>query len=199
MWRSSRQPPGPLLFNVFINDLNFSVQLSSLRLYADDTTAYSSNTDISALELSLNKDLENLSSWFASNYLSVNSKKTQAMILGKHSHEPALHSGDSVIEIIGLLNILGVCIDDKLSFKDHLSTVLRNVYAKVGALRRLRKLVYADISLMLYMAYILPHLDNCSPLLNKKLESANYYALKALLNLENSLDYDSILSTVNKQ
>ena len=199
LWRSSRQPPGPLLFNVFINDLNFSVQLSSLRLYADDTTAYSSNTDISALELSLNKDLENLSSWFVSNYLSVNSKRTQATILDKHSHEPALHIGDSVIEIIGFLNILGVCIDDKLSFKDHLSTVLRNVYAKVGALRRLRKLVYADISLMLYMAYILPHLDNCSPLLNKKLESANYYALKALLNFGNSLDYDSILSTVNMQ
>ena len=54
---------GPLLFNVFINDPNFSVQLSSLRLYADDTTAYASNTDISALELSLIKDLENLSSW----------------------------------------------------------------------------------------------------------------------------------------
>ena len=142
------------------NDINFSVQLSSLRLCADDTTAYASNTDISALELSLNKDLENLSSWFASNYLSVNSKKTQAMILGKHSHEPALHIGDSVIEISGFLNILGVCIDDKLSFKDHLSTVLRKVYAKVGALRRLRKLVPADISLMLYKAYIYFHTLN---------------------------------------
>ena len=192
---------GPLLFNVFINDPNFSVQLSSLRLYADDTTAYATNTDISALKLSLNKDLENLSSWFASNYLSVNSKKTQAMIMGKHSHEPALHIGDSFIEISGFLNILGVCIDDKLSFKDHLSTVLRKVYAKVGALRRLRKLVPADISLMLYKAYILPYLEYCSPLLlginktlNKKLESANYYALKALLNFGNSLDYDSILS-----
>ena len=64
---------GLLLFNVFINDLNCSVQLSSLRLYADDTTAYAFNTDISALELSLNKDLENLSSWFAANHLSVNS------------------------------------------------------------------------------------------------------------------------------
>ena len=173
---------GPLLFNVFINDLNFSVQLSSLRLYADDTTAYASNTDISALELSLNKILR--ISHPASNYLSVNSKKTQAMILGKHSHEPALHIGDSVMEISGFLNILGVRIDDKLTFKDHLSTVLRKVYAKVGALRRLRKLVPADISLMLYKAYILPHIEYCSPLplginktLNKKLESANYYAL----------------------
>ena len=116
------------------NDLNFSVQLFSLMLYADDTTAYASNTDISAFELSLNKDLENFSSWFASNYLSVNSKNTQAMILGKHSPEPALHIGDSVIEISGFLNILGVCIDDKLSFKDYLSTVLREVYAKVREL-----------------------------------------------------------------
>ena len=175
---------GPLLFNVFINDPNFSFQLSSLRLYADDTTAYATNTDISALKLSLNKDLENLSSWFASNYLSVKSKKTQAMIIGKHSHEPALHIGDSFIEISGFLNILSVCIDDKLSFKDYLSTVLRKVYAKVGALKRLRKLVPADISLMLYKAYILPHLEYCSPLLlginktlNKKLESANYIML----------------------
>ena len=183
---------GPLLFNVFINDLNFSVQLSFLRLYADDTTAYVSNTD-------------NLSSWFASNYLSINTKKTQA-ILGKHSNEPDLHIGDSFIEISGFLNIHGVCIDDKLFFKDHLSTVLRKVYAKVGALRQLRKLVPADISLMLYKAYIPPHLEYCSPLLLgisktliTKLESANCYALKALLNFGDSLDYDSILSAVNMQ
>ena len=93
-----------------------------------------------------------------------------------------------------------------MSFKDHLSTVLRKVYANVGALRRLRKLVPADISLTLYKAYILPHLEYCSPLLlginktlNEKLESANHYALKALLNFGNSLDYDSILSAVNMQ
>ena len=195
---------GPLLFNIFINDINFSVQLTSLRLYADDTAAYASNTDISALELSLNKDLKNLSSWFASNYLFVNSKKTQAMILGKHSHEPTLYIGDTVIKISGFLNILGVRLDYKLSFKDHLSTILRKIYAKIGALRRLKKIVPADISLMLYKAYILPHLEYCSPLLlginktlNKKLESANYYALKFLLNFGNSFDYDSILSTVN--
>ena len=52
----------PRLFNVFINDLNFSGELSSPRLQADDTTSYASNTDISALELSLSKDLENRSS-----------------------------------------------------------------------------------------------------------------------------------------
>ena len=115
---------GPFLINVFINDI-FSAQLSSLRFYTDDTSAYASNTNISALELSLNKDLENLSSWFASNYLSVDGKTTQVMILGKHSG-------------YGFLNILGVHIDHKLSFLDHLSTFLKKVYSKVGALRRIR-------------------------------------------------------------
>lgn len=59
---------------------------------------------------------------------------------------------------------------------------------------------------MLYKAYILPHLEYCSPLLlginktlNKRLESANYYALKVLLNFGNSFDYDSILSVVDLQ
>ena len=120
------------------------------------------------------------------------------MILGKHSHEAALHFGDSVIEISGFLNILGVCIDDKWYFKDHLLTVLGKVYAKVGALKRLRKLVPADISLILYKAYILPHLEYCSPLLlgiNKTLNKK----FEAVLNFGNSLDYDSILSAVNMQ
>ncbi|KAL9950201.1 hypothetical protein ACROYT_G042672 [Oculina patagonica] len=60
---------GPLLFNIFINDLNFVVQVSSLRLYADDTTTYASDSNTTALELSLNQDLDKLSSWFSSNYL----------------------------------------------------------------------------------------------------------------------------------
>jgi hypothetical protein len=34
---------GPLLFNIFINDLNYTVDISSLRLYADDTTTYASD------------------------------------------------------------------------------------------------------------------------------------------------------------
>ena len=186
---------GPLLFNIFINDLNFVVHVSSLRLYAEDTTAYASNTNITALELSLNQDLEKLSSWFASNHLTVNGKKTQAMILGDSDQEPVLQIGDSPIEINDSLNILGVHIDNKLSFKDHISAILKKVYAKTPSSETTKKLVPAAVALMLYKAYILPHLEYCSPLLlginkslNNKLESANCYALKALLSLGNSVD-----------
>ena len=63
-----------------------------------------------------------------------------------------------------------------------------------------------NVSLSLYKAYLLPHLEYCSPLLiginktlNSKLESANKYALKTLLNLGNNLDYNTILSLSDMQ
>ena len=60
---------GPLLFNIFINDLNFCVSNVSLRLYVDETTAYLSDVSPTILEFSFNKDLQTLSSWFESNHL----------------------------------------------------------------------------------------------------------------------------------
>ena len=69
-------PSGPLLFNIFLNDLNFAGQISSLRLYADDTTTYASDRDIITSEISLNQDLNILVTWFSQNYLLVNSIKT---------------------------------------------------------------------------------------------------------------------------
>ena len=91
---------GPLLFNIFINDLNFVTRIASLRLYADDTTTYTSAANTTALELSFNQDLQKLSTWFSSNYLTVNHSKTQATILGNFNYQPVLSIGNSIIEII---------------------------------------------------------------------------------------------------
>ena len=73
---------GPLLFNIFINDLNFCVSNVSLRLYADDTTAYLSDVSPTIPEFSFDKHLQTLSSRFESNFLTVNSTKTQALSVG---------------------------------------------------------------------------------------------------------------------
>ena len=114
---------GQLPFNIFINDLNFPVQVSFLRLCVDDTTAYATNSNVSALELSLNQDLETLLSWTACNHLSVNKRKAHAMVLRNIPRESVFYTGHSAVEISCYLKILGVHIDNKLSFKDYLSTV----------------------------------------------------------------------------
>lgn len=63
---------GPLLFNMYVNDLNYFVANTSLRLYADDTTEYASDASPRVLQYVLNSDLSVLSRWFARNYLQIN-------------------------------------------------------------------------------------------------------------------------------
>ena len=63
---------GPLLFNMYINNLNYFVSNASLRLYADDTTEYASDVSPTVLQCVINSDLSVLSRWFGLNYLKIN-------------------------------------------------------------------------------------------------------------------------------
>ena len=67
---------GPLLFNLFINDLTYFVNDAKLRLYADDTTLYLSHPNKYALESRSQSKFDVLQSWFKRNYLSINESKT---------------------------------------------------------------------------------------------------------------------------
>ena len=96
---------------------------------------------------------------FISDHFIANSKKTQAMILGNSAQEPALCVGDFPIKINHFSNILGIYINNKLSFKDHISATI-SVYVEIEALLRcLKNFVLTDFTLILYEAYILPHLE----------------------------------------
>ena len=66
---------GPLLFNLYINDIFFFVTKSDLTNYADDTTPYAIDTALDALLNSLETDTSVLIKWFHDNYLKMNPDK----------------------------------------------------------------------------------------------------------------------------
>ena len=75
--------------------------------------------------------------------------------------------------------------------------MLKKVYAKIAALRGIECLVLSDVMISLYKAFVLRHLEYCSPLLlgiskvlKNNIERTNHYASKTLLNLGNSATYD---------
>ena len=79
--------------------------------------------------------------------------------------------------------------------------MLKKAYAKIAALRRIKRLVPLDTMISLYKAYVLPHLEYCCPLLlgiskvlKNNIERTNHYAIKTLLNLGNSATYDFCLA-----
>ena len=123
-----------------MNDINETVTVSFLRLYADDTTQYTADYSPVVLQHLLNQDMERLSSWFVSKYVQANEDKTQAMILGNSSYRYDLEFAGTPVDIKDHLKILGKCLDNKLSFKEHINVMLKKVYAKIGALRRLTPL-----------------------------------------------------------
>ena len=151
---------GPLLFNIFINDLNFCVPNVSLRLYADDTTAYLSDVSPTILEFSFNKDPQTLSSWFESDHLTVNSTKTQALSVRPCAYHYSLFLNNTRIEFLLSIKILGVTLDKDLSYKEHISDQLKKAYAKAPALRRKRRFLPYDAMIKLYIKAFntLPHL-----------------------------------------
>ena len=110
---------GPLLFNVFINDLKFFTKDVSLRLYADDTTEYCANQCPVSLQVIVQSNLDILISWFKSNYLRVNDTKTKVLPLGREPVPFQLfteRNGPS-LSIVNNLKLLGLTIDSNLTFK----------------------------------------------------------------------------------
>ena len=67
---------GPLLFLIFINDLQCELSSSAL-MYADDTSLTLSAYDPTTLEEKLNKDLDEVQKLLKSNKLTLNAKKTK--------------------------------------------------------------------------------------------------------------------------
>ena len=66
---------GPLLFNIFINDLFFVITLSEVCNFADDNTLYSSNKELELVFRNLESDLNNVLAWFNINSLKANPGK----------------------------------------------------------------------------------------------------------------------------
>ena len=97
--------------------------------------------------------MERLSSWLVFNYLQVNGDKIQAMILGNSSYRYDLEFAGTPLTLEDHLKILGPCLDNKLSFKEHINVMLKKVHAKIAALRRLRRLALQILCFFIGVSY----------------------------------------------
>ena len=75
---------GPLLFNLYINDVTKIVGKNIL-LYADDSVIYNSSNDLASIYANLQKELDCIASWCAYHKLTINIKKTKAVLFSSNS------------------------------------------------------------------------------------------------------------------
>ena len=77
---------GPLLFNIYVNDLFFVTDKTSVCNYADDTTLFACDSDLHYLKSRLEHDSVLAIEWFECNYMKLNQDKCHLLILG-HKYE----------------------------------------------------------------------------------------------------------------
>ena len=83
---------GPLLFLIYINDLPNCLTSCQPRMYADDTHITYADVDVNSIQLNLNHNLDNLNKWLISNKLTLNTAKTEFILIGSRQKLRTLSS-----------------------------------------------------------------------------------------------------------
>ena len=109
---------GPLLFNIFINDIFLVVEKSDICNFVDDNTLYFHGSNLPLILNNLEHDMKNLLYWFKINSLKANAGKFQFMILRKNKRlKYCLKIRSITIKESDEVELLGITIDKALNFK----------------------------------------------------------------------------------
>ena len=127
---------GPLLFLIMINDIDEKVLNSCVSVFADDTRI----TKVVKCEEDaeeLQKDLESLYDWARENNMSFNTSKFEVLRFGrnldiKNNTNYLTPEAEELIEVKEVLRDLGVIVNDKATFDDHVDKVCAKVNQKAG-------------------------------------------------------------------
>ena len=158
---------GPLLFLIYINDLPNVSKKFNFYLFADDTNLFYQSDNLDELQKTVNKELKNIVVWLNANRLALNVSKTNFVIfsaVNKPLKPVTILINKKAIEEKEYVKYLGVLIDCKLSFKQHITAVSKKIARTIGLMYKLRHFVTQDILIMLYYSLIYPFLIYATPI-----------------------------------
>ena len=151
---------GPLLFIIYINDFPKSSNVLSFILFADDSNLFFSHSNPHTLVDVMNIELNKIMQWLRANRLSLNLQKTNVMLfsntLDKLPHDIIFEN--EVIKQVYSVRFLGVTVDSKLSWKQHIDCICRTISSNIGVINKVKFCFPVKKLLMLYSTLILPYL-----------------------------------------
>ena len=161
---------GPLLFTIFINDLPLSLSSPKTQcdMFADDTTIHTADKCVTSLSQRLQQSLCEVSAWCKDNSMIIHPVKTKSMVIAtrqKHQTRPLsvnLSLGGSPIEQVTEHRVLGVIIDNKLTWKPHTISLSKTISRKLFILSKLKHVLDLNSRMMFFNAQIRSHFDYAS-------------------------------------
>ena len=154
----------PLLFLIYINDMPNDLN-SNAKLFAGDTSLFSVVHNITDLANLLNSDLSKMDEWAVQWKMSFNpdpTKQAQEIIFSRKTSQrnhPDLMFNNSIVNDYTIHKHLGMIFDSKLSFGEHLKSVLKKISKTVGLLRKFQGILPRTSLITIYKLFVRPHLD----------------------------------------
>ena len=194
---------GPLLFNIFINDIFWFVDKTKIANYADDNTTYGVEKSIMTLLKCLEEDTHNVLNWFRFNEMMPNQGKCHLMIADidhkYYESKSFVYLEDAFLESEDIVKLLGIHIDKKLNFEHHVNNILKKANNKLHALMRVRKYLSWEKLRLLLKCFIESQFNYCpliwmchSRTLNNKINKLHERALRQVYTDKN-LTFEQML------
>ena len=148
---------GPILFLIYINNLPKISSVLKTQLFADDTIVSNTHQNIDTLIDSTNRELLKLNDWTLANKLTIHAGKTKLLMVSTRIRSQQNYSINLLNNDVTPINhckYLGVRIDNKLTFKDHIGYIISKISRYTGILYKIRDNLPMKNRLDYYYAYI---------------------------------------------
>ena len=159
---------GPLLFNIYINDLPLTISSALCHLFADDNSLISSGNSVFSISYNLNNALKDLFFWCVANSMMANPIKSKSMLVCtrqkriKINDQLDLYFDKVLLPQVSSHKLLGVIIDHNLTWANHTAFISSKLSTKAYQLNCIKNFLDLATRKLFYFAYIQPQLDYCS-------------------------------------
>ena len=150
---------GPLLFIIYINDLESVCNIVQPTFFADDTNLLIPLEKPLTNESEIINELQLIDGWLKANKLALNLDKTHCMPFKKKNRHHEFVIGTESIQVSDSVKYLGIWVDRNLKFGEHAQYLIKKLGKHLGIVSRLRHFVSKNVLFKYYNFYVKPVLQ----------------------------------------
>lgn len=157
---------GPTLFNIFVNDIDESLQYCKIFKYADDIRIFLSSArnprDLCNMHHKIQQDIDNIVAWSLASGLKLNASKCFSVSFGNCDSVNLYTLNGVSIPKNDTFSDLGLTVLSPFNFKFHVDKIVSKAFRKLGLINRIFKNKTKHSVTSLYKTYVRSSLEYSS-------------------------------------